>query len=49
MFRIFRNSKCAFVTFDSIQSAVNSLELEGHQFGSLKLTLNVAKVNEFKF
>jgi RNA recognition motif-containing protein len=46
--RLFRKSKCAFVTFHSSDAAVKSLALEGKQMGSLKLTLNVAKVNQIK-
>lgn len=45
LIRLFRRSKCAFVTFRYARDAVKSLELEGEQLGSMDLTLNVGKAS----
>ncbi len=39
--RMLPKSKCAFVTYADPAAALNSLALEGHLLGSLRLTLNV--------
>lgn len=45
LIRLFRRSKCAFVTFRYARDAVRSLKLEGSQLGSMDLTLNVGKAS----
>jgi len=43
--RMFKKSRCAFVTFQTAKEAKDSLALEGKQLGSMKLTLNVGSAS----